>query len=134
MNYGTAVCKLKPFAPPKYGLVAAAGRGVEGGPGWWARDPTRCGGPVTRSSVTLDRLHPTAPCLSFCLRKIIPASHRPNLLVFEGQHWIHQRLKDDDPFRCRTLRIRLLGKLEVPGAIKMFCSGKKYLSVFKEKK
>ena len=113
MNYGIAVCKLKPFEPPKYRIAAAARRGTERGPGWQARDPTSNGGPITHSSVTLDRLHLAAPCLSFCLWKIISASHRPNLLMFEEEHLIHERLKDDDPFCCRTLRIRLLGKLEM---------------------
>lgn len=39
MNYGIAVCKLKPFEPPKYRIAAAARLGMEGGRGWQARDP-----------------------------------------------------------------------------------------------
>lgn len=91
MNYGIAVCKLEPFEPPKCRIAVAARHGMEGGPGWQARDPAGNAGPITATSVTLGRLHRAAPCLSFCLWKIIPASHRPNLPVFEEQHLIHER-------------------------------------------
>lgn len=40
MNYGIAVCKLKPFELPKYRIAVAVRRGMEGGAGWQARDPT----------------------------------------------------------------------------------------------
>lgn len=46
MNYGIAVCKLKPFEPPKYRIAAAARHGTGGGRGWQARDPASKSGPV----------------------------------------------------------------------------------------
>jgi len=45
MNYGIAVCKLKSFEPLRCRSAGAARRGVEGGPGWQARDLASEGGP-----------------------------------------------------------------------------------------
>lgn len=135
MNYGIVVCKLKPFEPPEYRLTVAARCGVEGGPSWWVRD----------LPVTVALSHPALwprMCVPTCsLPQFLSEenytyiSHRLNLLMFGEQHLIHEHLKDNDLFCCRTLSIRFLGKLKLSDKLsKCFAQAKNIYPLLIEKK